>query len=185
MYRIINQKSGNRKIVDKTLGILAAIFAAVFVLMLLATAFIPSLYRFKETLNESVFVVFAIEMGIIVIAVLRYIFFREKGTVFTGGNLVLSEDSITADGQDYPLSELKKIRFVGNDIKGDFRGFVTKGTDNTLMITQKDGTETSWKFEQTENHQLKNDKIILQKYCDAGLLSESNFGNILNNTNYY
>ncbi|GEM_PF-1527452 len=185
MYRIINQKSGNRKIVDKTLGILAAIFAAVFVLMLLATAFIPSLYRFKETLNQSVFVVFAIEMGIIVMAVLRYIFFREKATVLTGGNLELSENQITANGQDFSVSDLRKIRFIGNDIKGDFRGFVTKGTDNTLMITLNDGTEKSWKFEQTEKHQLKNEKKILKKYCDAGLLSESNYENILNNTNYY
>lgn len=98
--------------------------------------------------------------------------------------MTLRPDQVILDDAVYPVSQIQRLRFIGNDIRGDFRGFVSKGTENKVIL-ESNGSTVEFGFEQTPEQNLKNQSEILNRYRSAGILSEANLLNILNNTNYY
>jgi hypothetical protein len=101
------------------------------------------------------------------------------------GKIELLENEVVFEDRTIPLSQIEKIRIIGNDVKGDFRGFISKGIRNQLIVTLKDGTALQALFEQTKENSVLGKKDILAIYHQQGKLSDSNYQNILRNTNYY
>ena len=85
----------------------------------------------------------------------------------------------------YRLEHINKIRFVGNDVKGEFRGFISKGSNNQMILSLIDDVEKTFTFEQTTQRRLSGQKEILASYVAQGKLSKVNFDAIINNTNYF
>lgn len=147
-------------------------------------ALFPAMYRYKDSLLERSFIFIVGLIVLFLIRVVYYIFSKGKNKNLEG-ILKLSENDIELNSKKYPLAEIKHLRFIGNDVKGDFRGYISKGTNNEIVLSLKNGEEISSVFEQTSENQLKNSENLLFIYRSKGLLSEANFDNILNNTNYY
>ncbi len=144
----------------------------------------PQMFRYKDYILESTF---PLNLGFIVLLLLRalvYIFFKNK-TRISDGFLELKKDEIVLRNKNYPLSEIEKIRLIGNDIKGDFRGNIAKGTNNQIVLHLTNGEIVNSDFEQNAQTNLKQDEKILRNYLETQQLSEANFENIMNNTNYY
>lgn len=97
----------------------------------------------------------------------------------------LQPTEIILNNKNYPASVIKHVRFVGNDILGDFRGYETKGNNNEIFIDLHNGEKISSSFQQNTSARLQDDEATLREYLKLGLLSESNLDTILNNTNYY
>lgn len=183
MYRTLQPFQIKKLTTRKVLKILIMITIGLIVLVL-GAAMIPQLFRYKDRLLEFSFVLNMVLIGLILLRVTHYMLYRARKGEFTG-SLLLSKESIELNGNTYPISSLKKIRFIGNDIKGDFRGYDTKGTENQIILTQNDGAEVVSNFEQTVEKRLQDEHENLSAYRSAGKLSEANYDNILNNTNYY
>lgn len=142
-------------------------------------------YRYRNQFTEISFTLNLILLGILIINALHYIFIGRNQNLSPIGNLILEEKDIILNDEKIPVSDIKEIRFIGNDIKGDFRGFFSKGTNNKLIIKLKNSEEKSVHFLQTKENKLNRKKNILELYRNKGILSTANFQNILNNTNYY
>ena len=97
----------------------------------------------------------------------------------------MTPNEITADEMIYSLEHIKNIRFIGNDIKGEFRGFISKGTGNEMILSLEGDIEKKFYFEQTSSNRLRDQKEILEGYVTQNKLSKTNFEMIMNNTNYY
>lgn len=142
-------------------------------------------YRYRNQFTEISFTLNLILLGILIINALHYIFIGRNQNLLPVGNLILEEKDIILNDEKIPVSNIKEIRFIGNDIKDDFRGFFSKGTNNKLIIKLKNSKEKSVHFLQTKENKLNRKKNILELYRNKGILSTANFQNILNNTNYY
>ena len=118
------------------------------------------------------------------LSAIYYVFFRNKKREFVG-TLELKLTEINLNNINYPISTIKHLRFVGNDILGEFRGYETKGSNNEIFIHLHNDEEIVSSFQQTTSENLKNAEDILQTYRQLGLLTEANLDTILNNTNYY
>lgn len=183
MFRTFSPASTRPSAVGKFLRILIYLTIGVMIAVYIIALF-PQLFRYKDLLLESNFKVTLVLIFLLVCLWLNYIFFNSK-TVAAAGNLSLKEEAIELNGTVYPLEELKNIRFIGNDIRNDFRGYISKGEKNSIALQLQDGTEVSSVFEQTQDENLKKYPELLSIYLNKGLLSKSNYQNILNNTNYY
>lgn len=183
MFRTLQPFDKKKTTTGKILRILAIVMGAVIILTLLA-AMIPQLFRYKDRLLEATFTMNMILIGLILLNVANYMLFHGKKGKFTG-NLELRNDAVILNGEEFPLNSISRLRFIGNDIKGDFRGFSTKGTENSVIIKTVDGKEVSANFEQTLENRLKNYTEQLKSYHDQHKLTDANYDNILNNTNYY
>lgn len=183
MFRTVSRKKETKFTVGNLLLLLMGLTILSVIVVLIFTL-LPPFFRIKDQLLESTFTLNMILVALIVLSAINYILFRNnKGKI--AGTLDFQNDKIMIDEKEFALSEIEKIRIIGNDIKGEFRGAMSKGAGNQLIITMKNGEKTDVYFEQTTENKLKNQKDILNVYHDEGKLSESNYQNILNNTNYY
>lgn len=160
------------------------ILAILVILAAYVTAMFPQMFRYKDYILESTFPLIIGFLILFMLRVLVYIFLKNKVRT-SDGFLELKKDEIILKNKNYPISEVEKIRLIGNDIKGDFRGNISKGTNNHMILYLKNGENLKVDFGQTDETNLKLDKEILKSYLDAHKLSEANFENIMNNTNYY
>ncbi len=156
----------------------------VIILLMYAVALFPQSYRIKDRILEATFPMNLTAIGLLILAALYYILFSKKSGKLTG-SMELRNDGITINGQEFKTDEIEKIRIIGNDIAGEFRGFVSKGTQNHIILHTKNGAEISTAFEQTKSNRLQDQREVLQSWYDQGILAEANYHNIINNTNYY
>lgn len=152
---------------------------------LLILALFPQFYRQKDTFLETTFTLNMVLIALFLLSALNYILFKGKKKASLAGMLEIRENEIVVNDQTLRLDELERMRFIGNDVKGDFRGHVSKGIGNEFIAKLKSGEQISVTFEQTRDNNLMGFKNILKGYYQRGLLSESNYQNIINNTNYY
>ncbi len=183
MFRTLQPFKQQKISITKVLAILT-IVCGLCVLSLYILALFPNFFRYKDDFLELSFSIVVATMILFLLTGLSYVLLKGKKGKLTG-NLLLQENEIVLNDVNYPLSEIEKLRFIGNDVKGDFRGFQSKGTQNELIISLKNGQEIKTFFEQTSDNNLRSKKEILEKYHHQVKLSKSNFDNILNNTNYY
>ena len=170
-----------------TLGkvLLALLFLDIAIIFGLAiTAYLPQNHSIKDDILQTTFAFNIILIIILTISALYYVFFRNKKRAFVG-TLELKPTEINLNNKNYPTSTIKHIRFVGNDILGEFRGYETKGSNNEIFVQLINGEEVTSSFQQTTSENLKNAEELLQEYYKIGILTESNLATILNNTNYY
>lgn len=156
----------------------------VIILMMYAVALFPQSYRMKDRILEATFPMNLTAIGLLILAALYYVLFSKKKGNLTG-EMEVSHDGVAINGQHYGVEEIEKIRVIGNDIKGEFRGFVSKGMQNQLILKTKAGEEISTGFEQTKANRLQDHKEVLKAWYERGILAEANYHNIINNTNYY
>lgn len=183
MFRTLKPFDQKKITLGKIFKILAIITGIVIVLTLILAMF-PQFFRYKDRMLEATFTMNMVLIVLILLNFVNYILFRGKEGNFMG-NLELKENEIVLNGDSFPLENISKIRFIGNDIKGQFRGFSTKGTENSMILKTNNGQEIKVNFEQTLENNLKKYSEILKIYHNQNKLSEANYDNILNNTNYY
>ena len=183
MFRTIQPVKEKKLTFTKIFGVLTVV-TAVAILILYAAALFPQLFRYKDFILETSFSLVVVAIVFFLLTGLSYVFLKSKKGNFTG-EMKLNASEIILNGEKYPVSEIEKIRFIGNDIKGEFRGFNSKGTQNEIIITDKKQGHVHVFFEQTQENNLKKLKNILEGYYKEGIITESNYHNILNNTNYY
>lgn len=183
IFRTFEKKISKKYHWGKFLNLLLMINFAIIIGIYFIALF-PRLFRYKDQLLQGNFTFIISFIVLFLLRVMYYIFFKTKPSKAIG-TLQLSEDEILLNSTKYPIAEIESLRFVGNDVKGDFRGYISKGTNNEFFLKLKNGQEMSVSFEQTEVSKLRDAKILLTKYKDDQLLSAANFENILNNTNYY
>ena len=170
-----------------TLGkvLLALLFLDIAIIFGLAiTAYLPQNHSIKDDILQTTFGFNIILIIILTISALYYVFFRNKKRAILG-NLELKPTEIILNDRTFPISTIQHLRFVGNDILGEFRGYATKGSNNEVFMELKNGDQVSSAFIQTTSENLKNAEELLQEYYKMGILTESNLATILNNTNYY
>ena len=151
---------------------------------LVVVAYLPQNHRIKDTVLQMTFGFNIAMIVILMFSAVYYVFFRNKKRDIIG-TLELKPTDIILNNQTFPISTIKHLRFVGNDILGEFRGYATKGSNNEVFLELKTGDQLSSAFMQTTTENLKNAEDILQEYYKLGILTESNLATILNNTNYY
>ncbi len=156
------------------IGILAMYIVALF----------PQMFRYKDRIMEATIPVIYLFLALSLLRVLLYIFYHSTAKKEIG-TLQFFPNEIRVNSTTYPIDEITSIRIIGNDIKGDFRGYISKGIENTILLTLKNGDRIETNFEQKKDNRLSQQKEILAGYRNAGLLSEANFYNLCNNTNYY
>lgn len=183
MFRTMQPFDKNKMTSGKILRILMFVMIGVIVLTLLL-AMIPQFFRYKDRMMEATFAMNMVLITLIILNFINYAVFKSKKGNFIG-NLELKDNGIVLNGENFSLENIDKIRFIGNDIKGQFRGFNTKGTENTVTLTTNDQRTVTSVFEQTTENNLKNYADVLKIYFEQHKLSQSNYENILNNTNYY
>ncbi len=184
MFRTFSTVAKKKFTVGKFLIILMVIDALLIVALLILSLF-PQFYRKKDYFLESTFTLNMVLIGIFLLAALNYVLFSAKNKARPIGTFELLNDRIIVDDKVIPAHEVERLRFIGNDIKGDFRGFISRGISNQVVISHKDGTVTEVNFEQTSSNKLLDKKDVLERWYNQGKLSESNYRNILRNTNYY
>jgi hypothetical protein len=184
MFRTFSPVKQKKFTIGKVL--LFLMIADVIVIVgMLALAMFPQFYRKKDFLLESTFTLNMVLVGIFLLAALNYVIFNARSKSRPTGKIELLENEVVFEDRTIPLSQIEKIRIIGNDVKGDFRGFISKGIRNQLIVTLKDGTALQALFEQTKENSVLGKKDILAIYHQQGKLSDSNYQNILRNTNYY
>lgn len=134
----------------------------------------------KQIIAGSIFLLLFVQ----ILKAITYILLRGKNSKVKS-YMLLSPNEITADEMIYSLDHIKNIRFIGNDIKGEFRGYISKGTGNQMILTLEGDMERVFYFEQTTDNRLRDQKEILEGYVEKNKLSKTNFEMIMNNTNYY
>lgn len=184
MFRTFSTVAKKKFTVGKFLVILMVIDALLIVGLLILSLF-PQFYRKKDYFLESTFTLNMVLIGIFLLAVLNYVLFSAKNKARPNGTFELLHDRIIVDDQVIPADDIERLRLIGNDIKGDFRGFISRGIRNQMVISYKDGSITEVNFEQTSSNKLRDKKDVLETWYNEGKLSESNYLNILRNTNYY
>ncbi len=183
-FRTFHQNP-KRKITFGKILIALIILDIAAIIILLILAFLPQFYRMKDDFLFQTFTLNLVLVALLIMSAIYYIAFRGKAKKKISGMLEFHENEIILNGMHVPLTDIQKIRIIGNDIKGEFRGFVSKGSQNQIIITKKNREELSSFFEQTIENPLRNWEPILKIYKDKSLVSESNFSNIINNTNYF
>lgn len=183
IFKTVENNPNSKISLGKVLLALMALDALVIVGLVVA-AYLPQNYRTKDTLLQMTFTFNIVMIILVLLCALYYVFFRAKRKSYVG-TAAFKEDVIELNGESFPLAEIKHLRFMGNDIRGEFRGFASKGTDNQVFITKGDGAVISSYFEQSTENNLKQAEKILEFYKQKGILTEANLDNILNNTNYY
>ena len=174
-------KNGNK--VSKVLRYLNIIAFAALIGSTLAFFYKP-LFRYEDDIKEVMAGSIYLILFIMVLRAISYVLLRSKSSK-TKSYLLLTPNEITADEMIYSLEHIKNIRFIGNDIKGEFRGFISKGTGNEMILSLEGDIEKKFYFEQTSNNRLRDQKEILEGYVTQNKLSKTNFEMIMNNTNYY
>lgn len=184
MFKTIDPKSKSKFTLGKILFPLF-ILSIVVVVAIYIISVIPMYYYYKDTLLEYSFNANLVVITMLIINIFYYVFFRGRNKRKFIGVLELKENAILLNEKTFNLDEIKEIRFKGNDIKGEFRGSISNGTHNEVIINLKDSNKISYFFEQTKEEKLKDKKVILEHYNKLGILSTANLQNILANTNYY
>ena len=170
-----------------TLGklLLALLFLVIAAILgLVVVAYLPQNHRIKDTVLQTTFGFNIAMIVILMFIAIYYIYFRNKKRAVIG-TLELKSTEIILNNQTFPISTIRHLRIVGNDILGEFRGYATKGSNNQIFIELISGDQISSSFMQTTTINLKSAAEILKKYHKLGILTESNLATILNNTNYY
>ena len=183
IFKTVDNKPKNKFTIGKLLSILF-IVNQLIILGMVVVAYLPQYYRTRDVILQTTFGFNIFTIVILLLSAINYMFFRSKSKKYVG-NLEFKENEIILNATNYQLSEIKHLRFKGNDIRGEFRGFFSKGFDNQLFITRKNGEEISAYFEQTTEENLKNAEELLKKYHQNGILSEANLESIMTNSNYY
>lgn len=163
----------------------ATILLIVGIIISTIVLFLPPFFRLEDDIKAIIGGLIMLLLFVQVLRAFTYVLLKGKKISKYTGHLVLNSDSIAYNDEVFPLNTIEKIRFIGNDIKGDFRGFVGKGIDNQIQLTLKNQEEKTFFFEQTLEHNLKLAEENLNTYVDAKLLAKSNYDSIMNNTNYY
>lgn len=184
MFRTFQYLKKNKFSVSKVILTLITV-NIITIATLLILAVIPQFYRSKDYFLEQTFVLNIVLIGLFLLLGINYVLFNAKSKAKPEGNLQLNEEEILFNNEKIALSEIQKLRIIGNDVKGDFRGFISKGIKNEFIISLKNGTEKHVFFEQTNTNNLRNLKNTLEIYYKKGIITETNYYNILNNTNYY
>ena len=164
-------------------------FATTFLFIAIAITtiilYLPPFFRLEDDIKAVLGGLIMLLLFVQVLRAFTYVLLKGKKIKNYTGHLILNLDSVAYNDEVFPISNIEKIRFIGNDIKGDFRGFVGKGIDNQIQITLKNQDEKTFFFEQTLEHNLKLAEENLNRYVDAKILAKSNYDSIMNNTNYY
>lgn len=183
IFKTITDKSKRRFTFGKLL--LALLFLVIAAILgLVVVAYLPQNHRIKDDVLQMTFGFNIALIVILMSSAIYYVFFRNKTRNVTG-TLELKPTEIYFIEQTFPILDIRHIRFVGNDIYGEFRGYATKGSNNQIYIELITGEQLSTAFMQTTTENLKNAADTLKHYNKLGILTESNLDTILNNTNYY
>lgn len=158
---------------------------ALAIVGLTITAAFPQLFRLKDFLLEKAFTLNLVMIALGIAGALYYIFLQNKTKRVPIGEMVLEAGGMVILNEKIPLSAIKSLRFIGNDISGEFRGQETDGTENRILATLHDGRNLTYNFRQTAAQRLSAQTDFLKNARNMGLLSAANFDAILNNTNYY
>ncbi len=182
MFRTLQSKKDK----PKAFGIFKIATIITVLLMILSSLAViyPPFFRYEDELKRLVAGCIFFILFLQIVKALVFVFLKSKGAKTTG-DLILNENEITAEGMIYRLEHINKIRFVGNDVKGEFRGFISKGSNNQMILSLIDDVEKTFTFEQTTQRRLSGQKEILASYVAQGKLSKVNFDAIINNTNYF
>ena len=180
MFRVLEKSPENKFTIGKILKFVIIILTVFILLFSLASVF----HRFHQYQKDFVTQwIGGFYLFFVLVKVIHYIFFQQKKGKFIG-DLIFKDNEIEVLDKIYPLESISKIRIIGNDIKGDFQGFVSQGTKNELIINLLNGNSINYNFEQTSDNRLK-DTLVLKKYVDAGKLGQVNYESIIENKNYY
>lgn len=183
MYPLFHPRKSKNTLVGQIIRTL--IFIMIFsILGMLMLSLFPPLFRYKDEILERTFTMNMILIGLIIIGIIHFVFLRNKRKNQQIGNMSLHENYIRINGNDYPFEQIGKIRFIGNDIQGEFRGLIGYGQENAVFITLKNGQKMEFNFQQTTQNRLKED-IHLPALFKHDILSKANYDSILSNTNYY
>lgn len=147
--------------------------------------FLPPFFRLEDDIKKILGGLIMLLLFVQILRAFTYVLLKGKKVKQYTGHLVLDSEFIAYNEQVYPIHDIENIRFIGNDIKGEFRGFVGKGIDNRIQITTTNKDEHVVFFEQIVDHNLKMAETQLKSYVDAKILSKTNYDSIMNNTNYY
>lgn len=184
MFRTFQEVEKSKITIGRILFFLM-VLSVVGIILLLILAFLPQFYRLKDFFMYHTFTLNMILVGLIFVSAVYYVGFRNRTKNKYLGELIFKNDGLVINERNFLLSEIKSIRIIGNDIKGEFRGFVSKGSQNKIILKTINQEEVHTFFEQTTENNLRQIREILDVYYKMGILSESNFHNICNNTNYY
>jgi len=102
-------------------------------------------------------------------------------------DLIFTPDYIKIDQVEYSLDLIFEIKFVEHEdfygalkyVNGNFKGALSQGVYNFLILKLKNGVEVQSQFQQINRHELRNIRTMLEKYCEAGLLSFNHLVEIL------
>lgn len=180
LYEATERPNRLGKIIRLTVGAVALAIVALTI-----TAAFPQLFRLKDYLLEKAFTLNLVMIGLGIVGALYYIFLQKKTKRAAIGEMVLKPEAIIILNEKIPLHAIKSLRFVGNDISGEFRGQETDGTENRILATLHDGRNLTYNFGQSAAQRLSTQTEFLKNARDLGLLSAANYEAILNNTNYY
>ena len=147
MFRTLTPPRKKKITITALLSILTRI-SLVSVLLMYVAALIPQFFRYKDVILETSFSVVIVAAVLFLLTGFSYIFLKSKRGKFTG-EMNLTEHELMLNGNGYQVSEIEKVRFIGNDIVGEFRGYQSKGTQNEVILKLKNGTEIRSAFEHT------------------------------------
>lgn len=182
-YTIYQKQKRKRTTIGYILRTLL-IVVIVSIVSLLIIATFPPLFRYKDIILEQTFTLNMIFIGLIVCSVLYYVLVRGKKALKPIGELYFGEEYISICGKKIHYGEINRIRVIGNDIRGEFRGQNSDGKGNLLIISLKEGETIEYHLEQTIDNRLRDDSQLEELYI-KNIMSKSNYESILKNTNYY
>lgn len=161
------------------------IVVGTLITLTLLVALYPPLFRYKDLIMQSTFRMNLLFIGLLVCCALYYVFVRAKKKWEPAGEMKFLSDGIAIAERKILFSEIQSVRFIGNDILGDFRGQVSTGQNNSVRIVLRNGEELRYNFLQTPEQNLRAHEDYLRGLETLNLLSKANLDSILNNTNYY
>ncbi|SFH80561.1 hypothetical protein [Halpernia frigidisoli] len=180
MFRVLEKPKESKLKISKILNFTIISLTIFLIVFFLATIF----FWYVDFHKEIVFKIAGVLLGFfIVVKILQHNFFQQKKGVFMG-TLIFKENEIEVLDNIYSLENIATVRIKGNDIKGEFRGLKSLGTNNELFINLQNEEKLVYFFEQTEENSIKN-LSVLKSYAEKGKLAESNYESIIANSNYY
>jgi len=119
----------------------------------------------------------------------RFSFFRKKEEYHLDGEITFLENRILVNDRVTSIDCIDKISFTYFD---DYNGKVissadgksSKGTNNIVTLTEKDGSETVYYFQMDYRYQLRDERKQLVEYHMAGKLDFDNLVTILGLESY-
>jgi hypothetical protein len=180
MFRVLEKPKENKLKISKILNFIIIFLTIFLVVFFIATIIYWSIDFQKDIVYDWII---GLLLFFIFFKVIHHNFFKQKKAVFSG-NLQFKENEIEILNKIYPFENIVTIRIKGNDIKGDFRGLISQGTNNELFVNLENGNSLNYFFEQTEENCVKN-LLVLKNYVEKGKLAQSNYDSIIENTNYY